>query len=204
MWLNQCSVSSIVGSCPSHLRKRDYELVFPRPQVHPPYPVPLGGGLALVRVRNAHISVPRPRAGDPGEVQGEGVAPVRAEGVDGEGKGAGPSGADIEDPGHEPSSLPVVVDYLLRGRGHPLEHAALLPAPGLGLGYGVPPGPFLQVYESYDNFVLGGGRTVHESYLHPKHVPSGGVPGGLVVVPEEVVLRARGHGPHTERVQGEI
>ena len=69
-----------------------------------------------------------------GEVQRDGPLAVGAQAVYGTAERLRLTRIDIEDAGNEMVAFTVVVDDFAVGVVEPLEHACLLPAPGVGLG----------------------------------------------------------------------
>ena len=81
--------------------------------------------------------------------------------------------------------------HLAAGARPPLEHAALLPAPGAALAQLDPAVAVGQIDHADLDHVVGLRRAVLEVDLHAQHVAAGRIELELVVVAEPVVLRLR-------------
>ena len=81
----------------------------------------------------------------------------------------------------------------------PVEHRALLPAPGAGAAEGPERPVALQVDDAHGGAVPGGGRPPEKVRLQAEQVAPAAVPAALVVVPEEVMPGSARH-----RADGEV
>src|SRR5262249_58256876 len=94
----------------------------------------------------------------------------------------------------------LVPQHLRLRAGHPLQQAALLPAPGAGEAELRPAVLVLQVDQADADHVLGPGRAVLEVDLYPRDVAPRLVELQLVVVAEPVVLRPARDGAYGRQV----
>lgn len=96
---------------------------------------------------------------------------------------------NIKDMAYEPVVLPVVPYNFVFRAGTPLEHTALLPAPGAALAQFCPLVALFQIdHPDLDN-IIGFGAAMFEIDLHPERIPAGRVELQFVVIAEPVEFR---------------
>ena len=156
----------------------------------------LGRHVVEKAVADARVAVARAAVGHPREIAGHGFLAVRAERVDGRRQRALVAGFDIEDVADEAVLLAVVPDDLRFGAGNPLQHAALLPAPGLRLAEGNPFVFLVQINHADLDHIVRGGRAMLEADFVGEHKAVVGRELQLVVVAEPVELRSPRDLPH--------
>jgi hypothetical protein len=99
------------------------------------------------------------------------------------------AGLHVEEVAHVVVGRAVVPDDRRLAAGQPLQHAALLPAPGRSRAQLDPAVAVGQIDHADLDRVVGFGRAMLETDLHAQHVAVGGVEFQLVVVAEPVVFR---------------
>lgn len=98
--------------------------------------------------------------------------------------------------------LPVIPENLSLGAGPPLEHAALLPAPGAAAIQLNPAVGVLQIDHADPDDIVRFRAAMLEINLHRQHIPAGGVELELVVVAKPVESWAACNRPHSRQVPG--
>jgi hypothetical protein len=102
---------------------------------------------------------------------------------------------NIKDVTCEMVVLPVVPYNLVFRARKPLEHTALLPAPGGALAEFSPPVAVFQIYHPDFDDIAGFGAAMFEIDLHPECIPAGRVELQLVIVAEPVEFRPARYSP---------
>ena len=148
----------------------------------------LGSEDLFIFVERAGIAVAGPFAVETREIEAERPASVRTQAINRTADGLFFAGPDIEDPGDEMVAFAVVVDDLGLCVVEPLEHAALLPAPGIGFGDGDEFIVVLQVDHAEHGFFTGDRLTGGEIGFLRQQIASGLIPRELVEIAEEMVF----------------
>ena len=175
-----------------HLREGDDQLAGAGRQVNMPDAGLLGRELVAIGIGDAGVAVAGPAVVDAPEVGRHRLLAVRADRVDRRRDRALAPRVDIQDVADEGIVVAIVPDDLADGARQPLQHAALLPAPGAALAQLDPAVVVLQIDHADLDHVVGSGRAVLEVHLHAQDVAAGRIELQLVVVAEPVVLRSGG------------
>ena len=115
-----------------------------------------GCHVAKKRIANPGVTIARPAVGDACEITGNSFLPIGAERVDRARQGVFLACRHIQDVAHEALPFPVVPDHFRCRAGNPLQHAALLPAPGFRLPQRNPAVLLVQVDHADLDHVFGG------------------------------------------------
>jgi hypothetical protein len=106
------------------------------------------------------------------------------------------AGSGVHYASDEMVALTVVVDHFPIRSGDPLQHAALLPAPGAGGTERNPAVIVPEIDHAHSDAIGGGGRAVFEIDLVAEAEADGGIELQLVVVAEPVMPGSTGDRSH--------
>jgi len=140
----------------------------------------------FVRVRQTGIAVPGSHVLNPPEIRRHGGPAIVANGINRIRQSSLAAAVNVKDVAYEPAILPVVEDNLVFRAGPPLEHTALLPAPGAALAEFRPPVAVFEIHHPDFDDIVGFGAAMLEINLHPEHIPADRIELQFVVVAEPV------------------
>ncbi len=177
------------------VREREDQLLLAGSHVDMEHAGPRRRKLVAMFVGESGIAVPGAHDVQSGKVGNKCETAIRAEGIDRRGKRPELLGLDVQQPADEFVPFPVVPgDFGLRP-GPPLEHAALLPAPGVGLSELDPLVCVGEVHHADIDDVPRLRGAMFEVDFIREHVAIRRIELEFVVVAEPVIFRPAGDGP---------
>ena len=154
-----------------------------------------------MRVWQTGVAVPGSHVLNSPEIRRYGGPAVWADGINGIRQSSLAAAVNIKNVAYEPAVLPVVEDNLVFRAGPPLEHTALLPAPGAALAQFRPPVAVFQIDHTDFDDIMGFRAAILEIDLHPERVPAGRVELQFVVVAEPVEFRPARNSPNRRQIR---
>ena len=161
----------------------------------------LRGRDVFVWIGQAGVAIAGSHVLNPPEIRHHGGPTIGADSINRVRQSSLAAAVNVKDVAYEPAILPVVPNNLVFRAGTPLEHTALLPAPGAALAEFHPLVAVFQVHHPDFDDIIGFGAAMLEIDLHPEHVPAGRVELKFVVVTEPVEFRPLCDSPNRRRAR---
>jgi len=169
-------------------------------EVHAPDARALGSQFVPPGIGQARIAVTRSHVLNAPKVGHHSRPTVGRQGVHGRGDGPLLARGGVEQTRDVAVAVTIVPDNRASGTRNPLQHAALLPAPGPRAAQVDPAVAVGEVHHAHADLVLRRRGTVLEAHLHAQHVATRRVKLQLVIIAEPVIARLARYRPAGDRL----